>query len=261
MELVAATPSPVLAVPSDLSHAHPEFDGLISLISTRINAKDIIQEQSNSALVVRQDMGYVYAAWNPLFPDLIKIGATMRAFPVIRIDELSSWAGVQEPFQLVASITTPDPFALEREIHKHFDAVRKYGRKKEFFLVSKEEVGYHFHVRSLQVQQMAAGRELQKDTKTKNQKHSKYFDNKGEEVAFQNAISSFLGTYIQVNEQAFLSTEEIQESFSKHTGRTPNTQLFRKHLRGQMRATFPKANPGVLKQTRGYHGIFSIFPK
>ena len=87
MELVPAIQPALMAIPSDLTHTHPEFERLVSLISSRIGAQDSIQEQSSSALVVRQEMGYVYAAWNPLFPDLIKIGATMRAFPIMRVDE------------------------------------------------------------------------------------------------------------------------------------------------------------------------------
>jgi hypothetical protein len=60
--------------------------------------------------------------------------------------------------------------ALERGIHKHFDSVRKYGRKKSFFLITREEIGYHFHVRSLQVQR---GATLQ----TKDQKKKRHTAN------------------------------------------------------------------------------------
>ena len=86
--------------------------------------------------------GFVYAAWNPLFALLIKIGATMRT-PQIRLRELSG-AGVPEPFELVACIPSTNPFQLEREIHRHFDDVRKYGRKKEFFTLTREEVKTFF---------------------------------------------------------------------------------------------------------------------
>ena len=86
--------------------------------------------------------GHVYAAWNPLFADLIKIGATTRQ-PHIRVAELSS-AGVPEPFQLIASVPSSNPFKLEREIHKHFAAVRKYGRNKEFFTLARTEIVNYF---------------------------------------------------------------------------------------------------------------------
>ena len=93
-------------------------------------------------------IGYVYAAWNPVFADLIKIGATMRRTPYIRVKELSG-TGVPEPFQLIAYIPSKTPFALEREIHSHFDSVRKYGRKKEFFIISRSDIVEHFHIRSM----------------------------------------------------------------------------------------------------------------
>jgi hypothetical protein len=61
MELVVASPSASLVFPSDLVYTHPDFDGLIDVISSQIDVQDNIQEQSSSALVVRQEMGYVYA--------------------------------------------------------------------------------------------------------------------------------------------------------------------------------------------------------
>ena len=87
-------------------------------------------------------MGYVYAAQNPLFHGLIKIGATMRT-PQIRVKELSG-TGVPEPFELVAYLPSTNPFMLERELHAHFATLRKYGRKKEFFSLTVDEVVAHF---------------------------------------------------------------------------------------------------------------------
>ena len=89
-----------------------------------------------------QPLGYVYVAWNPLFGDLLKIGATMRT-PAIRLRELSG-AGVPEPFELVAYVQTANPFELEKTIHRHFNAVRKYGRRKEFFTLTHEAAIAHF---------------------------------------------------------------------------------------------------------------------
>ena len=88
-------------------------------------------------------VGYVYAARNPLFAHLRKIGATMRT-PEIRLRELAN-AGVPEPFELVASLPSTNPFRLEREIHAHFATARTYGKKKEFFAVSSEEIIALFH--------------------------------------------------------------------------------------------------------------------
>ena len=94
--------------------------------------------------------GYCYAAWNPLFGHLMKIGATTRT-PAIRLRELSN-AGVPEPFQLVASLQCVDPFRMERKIHAHFDPIRKYGKKKEFFTLSWEDVSEYFQ--SLEIEAM-----------------------------------------------------------------------------------------------------------
>ena len=82
-----------------------------------------------------QPLGYVYVAWKELIGHLLKIGATMRT-PQIRLRELSG-AGMPEPFELVSYIQTPNPFALEKTIHKHFASIRKYGRRKEFFTLTR----------------------------------------------------------------------------------------------------------------------------
>jgi hypothetical protein len=255
MELVIASPSSLLVIPSALVHTHPDFEGLIALISSRIEASDSIQEQSSLALVVRQEMGYVYAAWNPLFPDLIKIGATMRAFPIMRVEELSSWAGVPEPFQLVASITTPDPFALEREIHRHFDSVRKYGRKKEFFLIAKEEIGYHFHVRSLQVHN-----ERKESAQTK--KRKVYNDSVSTECA--KIVRSFVELHIDAvsnDTHAFVPTQKIYETFQRECSATTSTMQritftnFSMELAKQIADLFPEACRIRNNLCKGYAGI------
>ena len=86
--------------------------------------------------------GYVYAAWNSLFGHLLKIGATMFT-PQKRLRELSS-TGVPEPFELVACIKSANPFALEKAIHRHFSNVRTYGRRKEFFTLTREQSIVYF---------------------------------------------------------------------------------------------------------------------
>ena len=73
--------------------------------------------------------GYVYAAKNPFFGSLVKIGATTKT-PYERLKALSG-AGVPEPFTLLASVATSEPFTLEKRAHRHFDSMRIYGRKKE----------------------------------------------------------------------------------------------------------------------------------
>ena len=87
-------------------------------------------------------IGYVYAARNALFGHLLKIGATMFT-PEKRLRELSS-TGVPEPFELVAFIQSTNPFALEKAIHRHFGKVRTYGRRKEFFTLTCDELIVYF---------------------------------------------------------------------------------------------------------------------
>ena len=113
-------------------------------------------------------VGHCYGGWCPLFADLMKIGATTRQ-PYMRISELSNFAGVPEPFQLIASVATTNPFALEREIHEHFASVRKYGRKKEFFLLSKSSLIDHFQT----LTERAMLLPLADPNSTKKRKHSK----------------------------------------------------------------------------------------
>jgi hypothetical protein len=190
----------------------------------------------------------------------------MRAFPYLRVQELSSSAGVPEPFQLVASVPTPDPFALERAIHAFYASVRKYGRKKEFFLLSREEAVYHFHVRSLDAMGSGVSTVVEKvkkrkigNTESEKRKHVRHFENDEEEVAFKNSIAMFLQMHIQVSEDGFLLTKCMKESFAERIGQISNDQLFFKFLRDQMKHIFPtsiicdKRLSG--KRERGYTGI------
>ena len=85
--------------------------------------------------------GFIYAAWNPGFPELIKVGATMRDNPFIRLKELSG-TSVPEPFQLISALPSSDPFKLEKHVHQHLKSkrIRKNGVLTEFFKISREEI-------------------------------------------------------------------------------------------------------------------------
>ena len=87
-------------------------------------------------------IGYCYAIWNNLFADLIKIGMTRRT-PEIRVRELSG-AGLPEPFEIVAILPCTNPVKMERAIHTHYASIRKYGKKKEFFTLSRGDVAVYF---------------------------------------------------------------------------------------------------------------------
>ena len=105
-----------------------------------------VKEQKTSALGAQSTRrGFVYAAWNPCFPELIKIGATKRDTPYARLKELSG-SNVPKPFELVTCLPSEDPFALEKTIHAHFKNVRiwKETRYCEFFRLTREIVSEHF---------------------------------------------------------------------------------------------------------------------
>ena len=138
---------------------------VLDIIFDREKEEDRVQAICAQGATV---VGYVYGGWNPLFGDLMKIGATTRQ-PYIRVAELSNFAGVPEPFQLIASVPSTNPFYLEHEIHQHFASVRKYGRKKEFFLLSKSSLIDHFQT----LTERAMFLPLADPNSTKKRKHSK----------------------------------------------------------------------------------------
>lgn len=247
----AAEQQLVPVIPVDFSTSHAQFENVLDCISARIDA---CVSEGQYAVVPSSSVGYVYAAWNPLFPDLIKIGATMRAFPFLRIQELSASAGVPEPFQLVACIPTPDPFALERTLHTFYASARKYGRKKEFFLLSREEVSYQFHVRSLGVLD-----KTKTQSEDKKRKHAKHFQNDEDRTTFKRKLTSFLQMHFQPSEGMFIPTQEIKMMFAEHTSKMPPDQIFFKTLRNQIHTIFPaaiiceKSISG--KRSHGYLGL------
>ena len=132
--------------------SHPQ---LVEIYQRLLRVEQNWQTDDLSALCDDQRagprVGYVYVAKNPFFGPLLKIGATMRT-PQIRVRELAG-AGVPEPFEVITSIPSTNPFALEREIHAHYAGVRKYGMKKEFFLLDEDDAIAYFH--SLAVRAMS----------------------------------------------------------------------------------------------------------
>jgi hypothetical protein len=120
-------------------------DAVISAFDD-VSSKDreILAEEKNwmqhsSSLCSKAKFGYVYAAWNPCFEGLVKIGATMKDTPFERLKQLSG-TNVPKSFELVACVPSTDPFALERKAHAYFKdrRIRKDGKLTEFFKVDKE---------------------------------------------------------------------------------------------------------------------------
>ena len=117
-----------------------EFSEAVLSALDRVSVYDTtLRERDSSA----RGAGFAYAAWNASFPELIKIGATRADHPHTRVRSLSG-AGVPDDFELVTFIATADPFGLERDLHRHFAHLRRAGRHREFFFLSKEAVITHF---------------------------------------------------------------------------------------------------------------------
>ena len=103
------------------------------------------QQQSSAPNKKQIKKGFVYAAWNPSFQEVVKIGATCRDTPYARLKELSG-SNVPQRFELVACIPTADPFAVEKYIHSYFKKfrIKKGDRLCEFFQISREKIADFF---------------------------------------------------------------------------------------------------------------------
>lgn len=83
--------------------------------------------------------GYLYIAATKSMPGLVKLGCTRRLNPLLRLRDLSS-ASVPFPFVCYGLVFSDDVFALEKQIHDHFDD-KRFGlnKHKEFFKISPQE--------------------------------------------------------------------------------------------------------------------------
>lgn len=95
------------------------------------------------AMAEKTKSGYVYIISNigSFGDDVVKIGLTRRLDPVDRVRELGD-ASVPFTFDTHAIIYSDDAPALERALHKEFEAVRINAQnfRKEFFRTHIEEV-------------------------------------------------------------------------------------------------------------------------
>ena len=247
--------------PDQEHHALQIQDFMLSApIQTILNRISDLDEGDNlpSALVPYSPVGYVYAAWNPLFQDLIKIGATMRQSPYTRVKELST-SGVPEPFQLLASITCKDPFALEKNIHAHYDSVRKFGRKKEFFMISRDEAVEFFHMKSIEAALMIEKpkhkpypRQLQRQRRN----HSQVLSADQAET-YRHNIEEFTKDHLEVCKGAFTPSQQIKRAFISTNGNITSSDMFFKALRQAVakhqfpiNVVWPANNP-----CKGYCGL------
>ena len=84
--------------------------------------------------------GWLYVISSPALQGMVKLGATRRLNPFIRIRELSS-ASIPYPFVCHGLVFSDDVFALENSVHQHFDEqrVNKSNGHKEFFEITPKE--------------------------------------------------------------------------------------------------------------------------
>lgn len=101
--------------------------------------KDI--EEMDERVNFKCRAGWCYVISNPSMPNIIKIGTTRRPDCQTRVDELSN-ASVPFRFNVHAKVFCEDAFAMEAQLHNHFNAkrVNKANNRKEYFEVSVEEV-------------------------------------------------------------------------------------------------------------------------
>ena len=247
--------------PDQEHHALQIQDFMLSApIQTILNRISDLDEGDNlpSALVPYSPVGYVYAAWNPLFQDLIKIGATMRQSPYTRVKELST-SGVPEPFQLLASIPCKDPFALEKNIHAHYDSVRKFGRKKEFFMISRDEAVEFFHTKSIEAALMIEKpkhKPYPRQQKQQKRRHTRLLST-DQATTYQTAIEGFIKDHLEISKGTFTSSQQIRDAFARNGGEIISNTIFFKTLR---KAIFNQQYPinivqSAYKPSKGYCGL------
>ena len=81
--------------------------------------------------------GWLYVISSPSLPGLVKLGATRRLNPTIRVKELSS-SSLPEPYKAHCFVFSDDCFELESQIHKYFDKER-VNPDREFFRIEPKE--------------------------------------------------------------------------------------------------------------------------
>jgi hypothetical protein len=109
----------------------------VKLAEVSTQQKEVDYREANASA------GYVYIISNigAFGEGVFKIGVTRRLDPQERIDELSD-ASVPFDFDVHALVFSDDAYALETELHKHFDNLRinRMNMRKEFFRASVDDL-------------------------------------------------------------------------------------------------------------------------
>lgn len=81
--------------------------------------------------------GWVYVISSPSLPGLVKIGATRRLNPTVRVKELSS-SSLPFPFKTHGFVFSDNCFDLESRMHCYFDN-KRVAEDREFFYITPKE--------------------------------------------------------------------------------------------------------------------------
>lgn len=98
------------------------------------------REQDIDYRINNSRAGYLYIVSTPAMPGILKLGATRRLNPLVRVQELSS-ASTPFPFVCHGLVFSDDVFTLETQVHNYFDTKRtnKENKHKEFFNITPNE--------------------------------------------------------------------------------------------------------------------------
>jgi hypothetical protein len=125
-----------LVVYRDFAHTELQMIERIEFDENTHRNRELLQIE-NGGKAIQQSTGGVYFAWSDCL-NCMKIGATRRDSPLIRLREISSYTTT--PFTLIAWHPFPHPFRLEVAAHLHFSEkrinARGSGAGTEFFHIS-----------------------------------------------------------------------------------------------------------------------------
>ena len=128
-----------LVVYREFAHTQLQMIERIELDEDANRKRELLQIE-NGPQGMQESTGGVYFAWSDCL-NCMKIGATRRDSPLMRLREISSHTTT--PFTLIAWHLSPHPFRLEVAAHLHFREkrinIRGSGAGTEFFHISAAE--------------------------------------------------------------------------------------------------------------------------
>jgi hypothetical protein len=150
-------------------------------------------------------IGYVYLLVNPAFPNLVKIGRTIRDAQT-RAEELYT-TGIPEKFEVAYDVLVDDCVEIEASLHSHLGN-KRYNNDREFFQIRIEDA-------ILELQKITIGRVVSKNA------HKNDTANKNLErftaVFYHISIENFTRRIgILKGDEAYLHTDEFYENICNY---------------------------------------------